>query len=60
MSDEICICGHLRTEHSDVIEHIDRKMNRPYKQWVACMHKAVNIDFLQNTLRVMLGECKIG
>jgi len=32
---EICECGHSRTEHLDIIEHWDKKLNRPYRQWVA-------------------------
>jgi len=35
MTQEICKCGHSRKEHFDFIDRLDKKMNRPYRQWVA-------------------------
>ena len=32
---EKCKCGHFMTEHLDFIDHLDKKMNRPYREWVA-------------------------
>ena len=35
MSEEICECGHLRAEHFDFIDCLDKKKNRPYREYVA-------------------------
>jgi len=32
---EKCKCGHFITEHLDFIDYLDKKMNRPYREWVA-------------------------
>jgi hypothetical protein len=44
MIEENCKCAYLRNEHFDFIDHMDRKMNRPYRQWVAKgLENAVNV-----------------
>jgi hypothetical protein len=34
MGNEVCKCGHLKSEHLDFINRLDKQKNVPYKEYV--------------------------